>query len=81
MGYIPAGALNNLKQYKYSVFDARYKTAYLQPFIFPPAMKSSVGNKWTTKSLFSQYVLQPYWNYMIRFVPMWIAPNLITLIG
>lgn len=32
-------------------------------------------------SPFSIYVLQPYWNYMIRFVPLNIAPNLITLIG
>ncbi|KAL6070638.1 Choline phosphotransferase 1 [Balamuthia mandrillaris] len=32
-------------------------------------------------SPFSKYVLQPYWNYCIRFVPIRIAPNLITLIG
>ncbi|ELR24540.1 CDPalcohol phosphatidyltransferase superfamily protein [Acanthamoeba castellanii str. Neff] len=29
----------------------------------------------------SIYVLQPYWNYSIRFVPHWIAPNLVTLFG
>jgi ethanolaminephosphotransferase len=29
----------------------------------------------------SIYVLQPYWNYSIRFVPRWVAPNLVTLMG
>ncbi|KAI3659471.1 hypothetical protein MP638_004533 [Amoeboaphelidium occidentale] len=29
----------------------------------------------------SKYVLQPYWSYMVQFFPLWMAPNLITLLG
>lgn len=32
-------------------------------------------------SPFSRLVMQPYWNLMIRFVPLSIAPNMLTLIG
>lgn len=27
------------------------------------------------------YVLQPYWNWLVTQMPMWLAPNLITFIG
>ncbi|KAJ3370810.1 hypothetical protein GGF31_003836 [Allomyces arbusculus] len=33
------------------------------------------------KSLVSQYILQPYWTRLVEWVPMWMAPNLVTLIG
>jgi len=29
----------------------------------------------------SNYVLQPYWNYCMKFVPNYLAPNIITAIG
>ncbi|KAJ3368420.1 hypothetical protein GGF31_006381 [Allomyces arbusculus] len=35
----------------------------------------------TDKSLVSRYILQPYWNTIINYVPMWMAPNLVTLTG
>lgn len=25
--------------------------------------------------------LQPYWNYVVKLLPLWMAPNLITLAG
>ncbi|CDS02870.1 hypothetical protein LRAMOSA00273 [Lichtheimia ramosa] len=33
------------------------------------------------KSFISRYVLKHYWNWSIELFPLWIAPNLITLIG
>ena len=33
------------------------------------------------KSLLSIYVLQPYWNWAVTLFPLWMAPNLITMIG
>uniref|UniRef100_A0A6B2L7B8 Uncharacterized protein n=1 Tax=Arcella intermedia TaxID=1963864 RepID=A0A6B2L7B8_9EUKA len=33
------------------------------------------------RSIFANYVMQPFWNWSIKFVPKWIAPNLITLTG
>ena len=33
------------------------------------------------KSYLSYYILQPYWSWAVQFFPMWMAPNLITLIG
>ena len=32
-------------------------------------------------SYMSKYVLQPYWRFCLNFVPLSIAPNLVTLIG
>eukprot|EP00741_Cyanophora_paradoxa_P014372 tig00000190_g13863.t1 len=32
-------------------------------------------------SLLTKYVLNPFWEWTLRFVPMWIAPNMITLLG
>ena len=33
------------------------------------------------KSWLSRYILRHYWNFAVRFVPIWVAPNLITLLG
>ncbi|CAO3647278.1 unnamed protein product [Cunninghamella blakesleeana] len=33
------------------------------------------------KSLLSRYVLAPYWNNLVKIFPLWVAPNLITLLG
>ncbi|KAJ3372965.1 hypothetical protein GGF31_001502 [Allomyces arbusculus] len=33
------------------------------------------------KSPVSKYILQPYWNWAVTLFPMWMAPNLITLVG
>lgn len=32
-------------------------------------------------SVLSKYVLKPYWTWLLQFMPMWLAPNMITLIG
>ncbi|KAL5615216.1 hypothetical protein BROUX41_005272 [Berkeleyomyces rouxiae] len=33
------------------------------------------------KSPVSKYILGPYWNAVVNFMPMWVAPNMVTLIG
>ncbi|KAI1815228.1 CDP-alcohol phosphatidyltransferase [Poronia punctata] len=33
------------------------------------------------KSPVSNYILRPYWNAMVEFLPLWLAPNMVTLIG
>ncbi|KAI8912203.1 hypothetical protein PhCBS80983_g00199 [Powellomyces hirtus] len=33
------------------------------------------------KSPVSQYILKPYWEFCTTLFPMWLAPNLITLLG
>ncbi|CAO3700658.1 unnamed protein product [Rhizopus microsporus] len=33
------------------------------------------------KSLVSRYVLSRYWNNLIKLFPLWMAPNMITLLG
>ena len=30
---------------------------------------------------FMDHLLAPWWNYAVTLLPMWIAPNLVTLIG
>lgn len=33
------------------------------------------------KSLIHKYVTSHIWNYSLKFIPLWLAPNLITLLG
>jgi ethanolaminephosphotransferase len=33
------------------------------------------------KSLISNYVLRYYWNGVVQLLPMWLAPNMVTLLG
>ena len=33
------------------------------------------------KSPIARYILTPYWNYVTTLMPLWLAPNLITLFG
>eukprot|EP01111_Echinosteliopsis_oligospora_P003002 TRINITY_DN14834_c0_g1_i1.p1 TRINITY_DN14834_c0_g1~~TRINITY_DN14834_c0_g1_i1.p1 ORF type:complete len:376 (+),score=91.83 TRINITY_DN14834_c0_g1_i1:81-1208(+) len=32
-------------------------------------------------SLIAKYIMQPFWNSVVHFLPAWMAPNLVTLIG
>ncbi|VDK36593.1 unnamed protein product [Taenia asiatica] len=29
----------------------------------------------------SNYVLHPFWNYIVQYCPTWIAPNMLTIVG
>ncbi|KAK4499035.1 hypothetical protein PRZ48_009547 [Zasmidium cellare] len=33
------------------------------------------------KSPVSYYILRHYWNFCVEFLPLWLAPNMVTLIG
>lgn len=33
------------------------------------------------KSPISYYILRPYWNFAAELLPLWLAPNMVTLIG
>ncbi|KAJ9151862.1 Cholinephosphotransferase 1 [Pleurostoma richardsiae] len=33
------------------------------------------------KSPVSHYILRPYWNAVVELMPLWLAPNMVTLIG
>ncbi|KAI0126539.1 cholinephosphotransferase 1 [Xylariales sp. AK1849] len=33
------------------------------------------------KSPVSKYILGPYWNAFVKLMPLWLAPNMVTLIG
>ncbi|OIW24060.1 CDP-alcohol phosphatidyltransferase [Coniochaeta ligniaria NRRL 30616] len=33
------------------------------------------------KSPISHYILRPYWNASVNLLPLWLAPNMVTLIG
>ncbi|KAG9632618.1 hypothetical protein KCU69_g20240, partial [Aureobasidium melanogenum] len=33
------------------------------------------------KSFTSRYVLKHYWNACVEFLPLWLAPNMVTLLG
>ncbi|KAJ2404017.1 Phosphotransferase, partial [Coemansia sp. RSA 2526] len=33
------------------------------------------------KSLISKYVLASYWNHLVEIFPLWMAANMVTLLG
>lgn len=33
------------------------------------------------KSLLANYIMQPFWRYLVNFLPLWMAPNVVTLLG
>jgi ethanolaminephosphotransferase len=33
------------------------------------------------KSPISHYILRPYWNAFVELLPLWLAPNMVTLLG
>eukprot|EP01090_Pellita_catalonica_P019291 TRINITY_DN6498_c0_g1_i2.p1 TRINITY_DN6498_c0_g1~~TRINITY_DN6498_c0_g1_i2.p1 ORF type:complete len:325 (+),score=16.71 TRINITY_DN6498_c0_g1_i2:58-1032(+) len=35
----------------------------------------------TDKSLLAYYVGQPWWRFCVEYLPLWMAPNLVTMIG
>lgn len=85
--HISSEHLGNLHKYKYSVIDVRYALTSLPGTTPPPPPPQANPSAHRVVvvvracSPLSIYVLQPYWNYSIRFVPHWIAPNLVTLFG
>ena len=29
----------------------------------------------------TEFIFQPFWNYVVTLMPLWVAPNLITILG
>ncbi|KIK94389.1 hypothetical protein PAXRUDRAFT_828044 [Paxillus rubicundulus Ve08.2h10] len=52
-------------------------------YLSPTALKNlkKYAYKGVDESLVSRYVLTPYWNWFIKFWPLTVAPNTITLLG
>lgn len=54
------------------------------PLVVPPAgLKHLKHYKYSAidRSPIANYILQPYWRWATTLFPLWIAPNLITLLG
>lgn len=53
------------------------------PYLRESALRNLRQYKYSSidKSYLSKYVLQPYWTFVAKFFPIWMAPNLITLLG
>ena len=58
-------------------------TAFDSPQLSEAERVALVAHRYSSRDLspVSAYILQPFWNWAIRFVPIWIAPNVITAIG
>lgn len=54
--------------------DELYTAEYLAPL-------KSYKYQAVDKSFVSRYILKHYWNWAFNFIPSWMAPNLVTLIG
>ncbi|ORZ32205.1 CDP-alcohol phosphatidyltransferase-domain-containing protein [Catenaria anguillulae PL171] len=56
-----------------------FKSSYIPAHLRPNLRKYKYAG--ADHSLVSKYILGPYWNHIINYVPLWMAPNLVTLIG
>ncbi|KAI9496956.1 CDP-alcohol phosphatidyltransferase-domain-containing protein [Zychaea mexicana] len=52
---------------------------YIPTEALPNLHKYKYGS--VDKSLVSRYILSVYWNNLVKIFPLWVAPNLITLLG
>lgn len=55
---------------------------YKEKLLSPGQLKRLSEHKYscTSKSLLDG-LLQPWWNWLVSKVPLWLAPNLITVLG
>lgn len=56
--------------------------AYKDRILSPQQLKKLSEHKYscTSSSLMDPY-LQPWWNWLVSKTPLWLAPNLITIVG
>lgn len=55
---------------------------YKEKLLSPVQLKRLSEHKYScTSSSLLDRLLQPWWNWLVRQVPIWIAPNLITIVG
>jgi len=52
-------------------------------YLGPEVLAGFDNYKYSCKdtSPLSNYVMHPFWNFCIKFCPLWVAPNLLTLVG
>ena len=67
MAYIPSHALAGLRSYKYKGVD-RYDPSFI-------LCERSLNIY--LRSLLSNYVLNPFWNWFVTLWPEWVAPNMV----
>ena len=65
--YISEKSLKNLDSYAYKSIDK-----YVFLFFSFPVMLNIV------RSILSKYVLNPYWNQLVKLWPKWVAPNTVS---
>ncbi len=55
----------------------------LDPVLTPTQLKRLKEHQYKseTNSVLEYYIFNPFWNWLITYVPLWLAPNLITFIG
>ncbi|KAG1145566.1 hypothetical protein G6F37_011159 [Rhizopus arrhizus] len=57
----------------------------MKPYYYIPKDRLSGIDRYryegVDKSLMSRYILTPYWNHLVQLFPLWMAPNMITLLG
>lgn len=48
----------------------------------PGQLKRLAEHKYSSESIsILDHILQPWWNWLVGQVPIWVAPNLITMVG
>jgi hypothetical protein len=66
-------ALEGIAAYKYK--------AYVYLLIKSLSVSNFYSNWYSGSYTIIDNLLNHYWNYVVHFLPIWMAPNLVTLIG
>lgn len=79
MGYIPQHALHNLSKYKYQGVD-KYVSIPMTSLSIWHISHAEVTDSSPSqpRSILSNYVLNPYWNWLVEQWPRSVAPNTVS---
>lgn len=57
--------------------------SFLRPVLNPSQLQRLKDHKYRSEgvSIIEEYLLVPFWNWLVELIPLWVAPNLLTVIG
>ena len=52
------------------------------PVLSVPQLRGIKEHKYSAQGIsIMDALMQPFWNWLVKLVPLWVAPNLITFVG
>ena len=74
--------MTTYEKHKMKLKKIENKINSMPPILSPTQLNNLLHHKYTSQgvSVLEPY-LQPYWRWCVEQLPLWVAPNLITIVG